>query len=351
MFDRAAMPGRLAAFLQERRDDVDDVECVSYEPMAGGYSRVMARARVRYRQGDVTLEETVVLRGDPPPGAAMIETDRQREWSVLASLSGRGDVPTPRALHFDATGEHLGTPTIVMEFVEGGSLQATIEPLDDLAPYVEDMARLWARVHLIEPDELGDLFEAPGSWEDHVDGLVQQWRDMEAEHVNRDPTWRYFAAWLEVHKPEPLPFRLTHGDPQAPNVMVHPDGWRIVDWEFASVGDPREDLGWYNLYSSVAGPNLYAVDPERFLAAYREVTGFPGSAVNQATVGYFSMLGSVKVARTIVQAIDGLARGTNAGTMTAFNINSIMFGHGNFLEAIAGLEAALADAGQAEASA
>ena len=55
MHEREQMPTRLADFLMKRRDDVEHVEVLSYEPMAGGYSRSMARARVRYQQGDVAL--------------------------------------------------------------------------------------------------------------------------------------------------------------------------------------------------------------------------------------------------------------------------------------------------------
>ena len=76
MHDHHAMPGLLAEFLRRHRDDVESIEVIEYEPMAGGYSRSMARARIRYTNDGVSLEESVVLRGDPPPGHSMIETDR-----------------------------------------------------------------------------------------------------------------------------------------------------------------------------------------------------------------------------------------------------------------------------------
>ena len=87
MHDHDAMPGMLAEFLRRHRDDVESIEVIEYEPMAGGYSRSMARARVRYTNDGVALEENVVLRGDPPPGHSMIETDRDHEWAVLEMLT------------------------------------------------------------------------------------------------------------------------------------------------------------------------------------------------------------------------------------------------------------------------
>ena len=139
----------------------------------------------------------------------------------------------------------------------------------------------------------------------------------------------------------PLPLRLTHGDPQAPNVMIdHDDNYLVVDWEFAAIGDPREDLGWYNIYSTAAGPNLYEADPEAFLAAYREVTGFGEAEVNQLTVGYFTVLSSIKILGTISTQLDKFALGENSGAMTALQVGSISFGHDNFINAIADMQAA-----------
>ena len=97
MHETELMPARLAAFLQLHRDDVESIEVTEYEEMAGGYSRSMARARVRYTSDSVTLEETVVLRGDPPAGHSMIETDRDHEWAVLNALTEMGVIPIPPA--------------------------------------------------------------------------------------------------------------------------------------------------------------------------------------------------------------------------------------------------------------
>lgn len=336
------MPARLAAFLELHRDDVELIEVIDYEPMAGGYSRSMARARVRYTSAGVALEETVVLRGDPPAGHSMIDTDRDAEWLILEALTDLGAIPIPPARYYDDTGEHLGTKTIVMDHVSGGSLQSLIEEMTEYGDHPTRLARLWGSIHDITPDQLPASVPHPTSWDDRIDELIGTWRTNEAASVNSDPTWRYIAAWLEANKPPPLPLRLTHGDPQAPNVMVDPHGeYLVVDWEFAAIGDPREDLGWYNIYSTAAGPNLYGVDPEAFLAAYRDVTGFGVAEVNQLTVGYFTVLSSIKILSTISTQLNKFAMGENSGVMTSTQIGSISFGHENFIHAIAGMQAAI----------
>ena len=336
------MPERVAAFLELHRDDVDEIDVVAYEPIAGGYSRSMATARIRYRSGEVVLEESVVLRGDPPPGHAMIETDRDHEWMVLEALTELGAIPIPAARHYDSTGDHLGTKAIVMDHVAGGSLQSLLDDVDEYGDHPPRLAQLWGSVHSITPDQLPDAMAHPTSWDDHIDQLIEMWRIVETRSVNSDPVARYIASWLAANKPPPLPLRLTHGDPQAPNVMIDPDGdYLLVDWEFAAIGDPREDLGWYNIYSSAAGPNLYTHDPERFLAAYREVTGFGEAEVNQWTVGYFTILAGIKIGSTINEQLDRFALGENSGVMTALQVGSLCYGHEQNLAAIAGLQAAL----------
>ena len=341
MHDLDAMPARLAAFLRSHRDDVELIEIIEYEPMAGGYSRSMAKARVRYTSDGVSLEETVVLRGDPPAGHSMIETDRDHEWAVLKSLTDLGIIPIPSARYYDSSGEHLGTKAIVMDHVTGGSLQALIEKMTEFGDHPIRLARLWGEINTIVPEQLPAEMVRPASWEARIDELIATWRSYEDSSVNSDPTWRYIAAWLEANKPPPLPLRLTHGDTQAPNVMIdHDDNYLVVDWEFAAIGDPREDLGWYNIYSTAAGPNLYEADPEAFLAAYREATGFGEVEVNQLTVGYFTVLSSIKILGTISSQLDKFALGENSGTMTSLQIGSISFGHENFIHAIAGMQAA-----------
>lgn len=342
MHETELMPDRLAAFLGQHRDDVESIEVIDYETMAGGYSRSMAKARVRYTANGVTLEETVVLRGDPPAGHSMLDTDRDHEWAVLRTLTELDLIAIPPARYYDATGEHLGTKAIVMDHVTGGSLQSVIEEMTDYGDHPTRLAELWGQIHCITPDQLPDAMARPTSWEARIDHLVQSWRDAEESSVNSYPTWRYIAAWLAANKPPPLPLRLTHGDPQAPNVMIDPAGeYLVVDWEFAAIGDPREDLGWYNIYSSAAGPNLYAADPEAFLAAYRDVTGFSEIEVNQLTVGYFTILSSMKILGPISAQLDKFALGENSGTTTALQVGSISFGHDNFINAIIGMQAAI----------
>src|SRR3954464_12548944 len=122
MKDVSAMPSQLAAFLgaQEpgRSATVD-----RYELMTGGYSRVMAKATVQWDNGE---RETLVLRGDPPTGESMLDTDRDAEWEVLQALTAIDPVPMPAARYYDGGAGHLGTKCIVLDCAPGSSLYSTI---------------------------------------------------------------------------------------------------------------------------------------------------------------------------------------------------------------------------------
>lgn len=335
MHDAATMPDRLASFLASvggsRTATVD-----LYEPMIGGYSRLMARATVRWSDGTT---ETMVLRGDPPPGRAMMETDRDAEWALLTALDECGQVPIAAARHYDSTGEQLGTKCIVLDHVDGPSLQAVLNAAGtgDHAVHAMDIADTMARVHSLDTAALAGVLDAPDDWDAYLGRLIDRFRLADARHVEPVPFLRYVASWLDAHRPPPLPLRLVHSDFQPANIMVAPDGSHLlIDWELAHIGDPREDLGYYNVYSATSGPNLFLADPESFLARYRERTGFSEEAVNLDTMAYFSSLAAVTVYSQVLGGADAMARGRNGGLMTTYTISALTIGHGNFLAGCGG---------------
>lgn len=330
MHDVSTMPARLAAFLCSV-DRGRTATVSNYEPLVGGYSRTMARATVQWSDGST---EILVLRGDPPPGKAMMETDRDVEWAVLSAVGACGAVPIAAARYYDGTGDQLGTKCIVLDHVDGLSLQAVLNSTaeDAAARHTADLVDTMARIHTVEPEAVAGALDVPPNWSEYLGGLIDRFRQADAGHVEPVPFLRYVAGWLDAHRPPPLPLRLVHSDFQPANIMVAGDGTHVViDWELAHVGDPREDLGYYNVYSSASGPNLFLADPDGFLARYRERTGFGEDSVNIETMGYFSALSSVTVYAQVLGGAAAMARGLNGGLMTTYTLNALTAGHNNFL--------------------
>jgi aminoglycoside phosphotransferase (APT) family kinase protein len=335
MEDPQVMPERLGAYLT-RCDGARTATVVEYEPMIGGYSRVMARARVEWSDGAV---DTIVLRGDPPAGRSLIETSRDVEWALLDTLRSADAVRMPAPLHYDGTGEHLGTKCIVLEFVEGESMQAALKSFADGDDFDGDygdhptlLADTAAHIHTIDPSILAGVVPVPTDWETYIDSLINRFREFDAANAESNPILRYTAAWLQANKPPPLPLTVVHSDFQPANIMIGTDGTtRMVDWELCHIGDPREDLGYYNVYAMALGPNLFAADPLGFLARYREQTGFSEEAVNPSTMAYFSSLAAITVYGQILMGASAMAVGENSGLMTTYTLNALTIGHNNFL--------------------
>ncbi len=331
MHDVDAMPRLLAEYLS-RADGARSASVVAYEVMIGGYSRSMARAEVEWSDGS---RETFVLRGDPPSGKAMMETDRDIEWALLRALGDAQAVATPAARYYDATGEQLGTKCIVLDFVVGRSLQAHLNEATPEAAYDahrDNLVDTMAAVHSIDIDTLPASVPRPDGWDSYIGSLIDRFRQADSGHVESMPFLRYVAAWLDAHRPPPLPLCLVHSDFQPANIMVDGSGQHLlVDWELAHIGDPREDIGYYNVYSSALGPNLLMADPDGFLARYRKQTGLTEETINTATLAYFSSLAAITVYSQILRGAAAMYQGLNAGLMTTYTINALTIGHHNFL--------------------
>ncbi len=304
-----------------------------YEPITGGYSRLMARVWIEDDDGS----HGYIVRSDPPPGHSILDTDRAAEWAVLSALHQGGQIPMPAPLWFDATGEELGSPSIVIEMVQGESLVSLARARDEseYAGLGLRLAEVAATLPSCDLAVLPPSMEVPSSWDDYIDARIQYWVDAERANTDRDPFMRLIASYLRAHRPPPLPLRLVHGDFQIANVLVQPDDtYLLVDWELAHVGDPREDLGWCSLASVTQPPDLIAPDEDAFYARYRELTGFSQEQVNPATTDYFLLLSSSTVFVSVIEQLSRLTRGEEAGMTLIYMSNAVAGMHDVFMRTL-----------------
>ncbi len=336
MLDTAAMPAKLEQWLAAH---VAPATVQSYSIMTGGFSRVMAKVDLRWASGE---NETLVLRGDPPPELATLDSDRDAEWALLSALAGVDEIPTPEAKWYIDDESLFGTKAILIDFVEGGSLQAAMDAGLDLGNTIDPFTSMLAAVGSVEPHRVP--LPAPNSWDAHMDDLIGRWKAVADRNGESLPFVRYIASWLDRRRPEPVPLRLVHGDFQQGNIVDTPTGWQVVDWEFARIGDPREDLGYYAAYAAAVPPNLLDHDMDGFLNAYRAKTGLTEAQVNPVTLGYFTVLSTIGTLDSLYSGLDAMARGERHGIGVAYNSQLIAVGNDQFVDAIDGLEAALAAA-------
>lgn len=310
----AAMERLLSQMLPSaRRISVSD--CVQ---ITGGYSRIMRRISASV-DGET---RHYVVRSDPAPGAAAVETDRDQEWALVAALTAAG-APVPSALYYDAAGAALGTRSMVLEFIEGPSLLAASRKRDanDLASSAGTLCEMAAAVHRVPVGQLPPQLLRPPSWDAYIDSCIQAWRDAEAEHSESMPLFRHLAAWLARNKPAPAPLSLVHGEFQPSNIMAggaqQPSV--VVDWEFAHIGDPREDLGWSRFMgATVQPPDLIGIDEAGFCRRYRELSGLSDEVINPQTIAYFTILPMGRQLAPLLRAVKLFEQGVVSSLGAAY---------------------------------
>jgi aminoglycoside phosphotransferase (APT) family kinase protein len=258
-------------------------------------------------------------------------SDRDEEWALLQALWNAHSVEIPQPRWYDATGEQLGSKAIVMDFVEGTPLQLTLGPDTDMAAARRVYLEVAAAIGRTPLDAMPSHMARPGDWDSYIDGAIDIYAHAEHGLTDSSPVIRYVSAWLRANRPPPVPLGVVHGDFQPGNILIadsHPPV--VIDWEFTRIGDPREDVGYYS--GSPLPNSMYVADPERFLAEYRELTGYTEEQANPQVMDYFFILGMAELFVQMMNGADGLSRGRGKGIMTTFLINSICYFHEKYLE-------------------
>jgi aminoglycoside phosphotransferase (APT) family kinase protein len=207
----------------------------------------------------------------------------EQEFAVLEAAAEAG-VRVPRPIAY--LGELGGREAFAMERVDGETIGRRIarNPPRGLETQLADEL---AKIHAIPPERLpflrsGDILERFYGELDSVD--------------DPHPAIEYGLWWLREHRPEPLPDVVTHGDFRIGNVAVSARGLEyLLDWEFAHLSDPREDLAW-----PIVRAWRFGADERRlggvgelgpYLARYAELTGIE---VAEEDLAWWEVLGNVK---------------------------------------------------------
>jgi aminoglycoside phosphotransferase (APT) family kinase protein len=316
MEETGQLRDRLESFLAARgiRGDVVDIK-----PLVGGFSQITHRFTV----SDNGWRRHYVLRSDRPGGAQLTTTDRALEFRVIKALNDVG-APVPQAHWADIEGAELGTPAMISDFVAGPNMlhaaRTAQQPMEELAALAAGAA---AQIHSVDtsgfPAEIGT---AGGDWDSYIDIQIQEWRDLEARQAEPMPVLRYLASWLDLHRPEPVPLCLVHGEFSTANLMLDPAGGvSVIDWEFAHIGDPRMDFGWCVQRGGKEPPNVLGDHLDLVCRRYRELTGMSESAMNPATVSYFAILSGWRAFGAVLDGIARFANGENNLLLSAYLVS------------------------------
>jgi aminoglycoside phosphotransferase (APT) family kinase protein len=259
----------LTRYMRARTGD-DGVTVSAVRKVPGGFSK----ETVFFTVNDAVHgpPQDLVMRKDLP--TPLIEKMVANEFGLLTKLFESGfPVAEPLWLETDAT-----------LFSGGFIVSRRVAGTSDVAQWANDpagvrtacldLARLLATLHAFAPVQLGfDPSTATLSAGEAMAQEIVHWtRLFHAKRREAFPLQELPLVWLAQNIPSALferPARVVHGDFGFHNLMMDETGrvTAVLDWEFAGLGDPSQDLVFVRQF--VEG---FMPWPE-FLAAYREAGG------------------------------------------------------------------------------
>lgn len=246
---------RLQSFLRKRIEG--EFELRKLAALTGGASKEQFSFELDWTlDGGRRKRDRMVLRREPEE--SVVETNRRREFQLIAAVEGL--IPVPKTWWLDPTGEELGRPAIIYGFVNGVQkpsvgtsnvtgvgIQFNHEQRAAIAPqFIEYLAK----VHTFRP-ERADLsaFDIPevGTTQD-IDGQINWWaRVWEEDRTEAIPLMTLAEQWLRANRAPLDHCSMVHGDFRTGNYLFDEQSLKItavLDWELGYFGDRHLDLAW-----------------------------------------------------------------------------------------------------------
>jgi aminoglycoside phosphotransferase (APT) family kinase protein len=268
-----------------------------------------------------------VLRKKPPGTLLASAHAVDREFRVMRALAG-SDVPVPAVRVLCEDTDVIGQAFYVMDFVEGRIFEDPRLPgctADDRARIYDDMNRVLAALHAIDPAEVG--LEGFGRPHGYLARQISRWsQQYRASAVDDVPAMNSLMDWLAERAPDVADeTAIAHGDYRPGNLLIHPTEARIIgvlDWELSTLGHPLADLAYncqiYHLGARYPGPAMARADlagmPSEadYLAAYCRRTGRDGIADWPVFLAFSFFRGAAIGAGVYRRGLDGNAADAQA---------------------------------------
>jgi aminoglycoside phosphotransferase (APT) family kinase protein len=189
----------------------------------------------------------------------------EHEFRVLEAAHAAG-VKVPRPVAY--LGELGGREAFAMERVEGETIGRRIVRNPPSALPLQ-MAEELAKIHEIRPETLPFL--------PHSDTVARMREELDSVGEPH-PAIELGLTWVDERLPRARHRVVSHGDWRVGNLVVTDAGLtHVLDWEFARLSDPAEDLAWPLVRAWRFGADhlrlggVGAVEP--YLDRYLELTG------------------------------------------------------------------------------
>ena len=257
----------------------------------------------RWQQDGQPIEQKFVARVAPSAeDVRVFPTYRlDHQFEVIRKVGELTDVPVPRVRWLEATGDVLGTPFFLMDYVDG-----VVPP--DVMPYTfggnwfadasdvrqrelqDATVGVLAKLHSIPNAASTFGFLAPGQLGDtalrrHFN-WVRSWYDFAVPDIGRSLLLERTFGWLEENWPHQVAAHqpvLLWGDARVGNVLYRNFApVAVLDWEMVTLGPRELDIAWmifaHMVFQELAGlatlpglPEVMREDDVR--ATYQRLTG------------------------------------------------------------------------------
>lgn len=218
----------------------DTVRVVALQLLSGGAIQQNWELAVDITGGTHHGHHCWVLRTDAPATVAA-SLPREREYAIIQFAHARGLLaPQPLFLCNDAS--IIGRPFFVMEKVPGIAAGHKVVRLDlNRHSLAQELAETAARIHAIRPP-LGEL---PFLKTYLARDVIKACRDFLDTLDEPHPVLEWGLRWCERRAPAKEETTFVHRDFRTGNYLVHEGKLAgLLDWEFAALGNPLEDIGW-----------------------------------------------------------------------------------------------------------
>ena len=257
----------------------------------------------RWQQDGKPTEQKLVTRVAPAAEDVQVfPTYRlDHQFEVIRKVGELTDVPVPPVRWLEPTGDVLGTPFFVMDYVDGvvppdvmpytfGNNWFADAPAERQRELQDATIGVLAKLHSIPNAENAFGFLSEGQHGDtalrrHFN-WVRSWYDFSVPDIGRSPLLERTFSWLEDKWPaepdsrEPV---LLWGDARVGNVLYRDfQPVAVLDWEMVTLGPRELDVAWmiyahmvFQELTGLAGlPGLPDVMREEDVrATYQRLTG------------------------------------------------------------------------------
>ncbi|HKQ83378.1 MAG TPA: phosphotransferase family protein [Steroidobacteraceae bacterium] len=293
------------SFLTKAFADEPGLRLAGYSFISGGHSKFTAKINLT---GGRSVPDSVIMRADASGtygGVSVVD-----EYRVLQVLHRNG-VKVPKPLAVDESGKAFGARMMLVEAMPGEGIGHMFNlPAPNVA-VARDVATQLARLHRIPVTEFGDKIDGAQLTNQQMAlaWIEQSYTTFKA--LNRaSPVYETAFHWLRENVALNDRARtLVHGDYGLNNILIHQDRVStILDWEFAHIGNPIYDLGYFYFQAESLGPW------REFAAAYEKAGGF---VPTQAQLDYAILFAATRLGVMVCQSEAGFEAGALKGAGAA----------------------------------